>query len=92
MYFMFCKVSNFNVKKYNGISKWLMKMTGLYEFLPSNELMQFLGQTLCHQNSSMNIICDNILFLLAGYDADQLDQVRKGNINIICIVFFMNLI
>lgn len=58
------------------ILKWLMKMTGLYEFLPSNELMEFLGQTLCHQNSSMNVICSNVLFLIGGYNPDQLDQVE----------------
>lgn len=50
-------------------------MFGLYEFLPSTKFMEFLGQTVCHQNSPIKDVCSNVLFLIAGYNADQLDPV-----------------
>jgi len=53
--------------------EWLLGMFGLYEFLPSSKFMEFLGQTVCHQNSPVKDLCSNVLFLIAGYNADQLD-------------------
>jgi len=44
------------------------------EFLPSNAFMEFLGRTLCHENSGLQFLCSNVLFLLAGYNSAQLNQ------------------
>jgi len=48
-------------------------MFGLYEFLPSNAFMDFLGATLCKETSPIQSICSNVLFLVAGFDFDQLE-------------------
>lgn len=52
-------------------------MLGANEFLPSTKFIQVLGQILCNDESSLNGICNNILFLIAGYDKAQLNQVRS---------------
>jgi len=53
--------------------EWLLNMFGAYEFLPNNKIMEFLGQTLCHQNSPVQAICANVIFILCGYDTPQLN-------------------
>ncbi|CAL8103712.1 unnamed protein product [Orchesella dallaii] len=53
--------------------EWLLKMFGLHEFLPSNEFMQLIGQQLCDENSPIQPICSNFLFILCGFNPDQLD-------------------
>jgi lysosomal acid lipase/cholesteryl ester hydrolase len=50
-------------------------MLGLYEFLPSNAFMDFLGKTFCHENSPVQFVCSNVLFLIAGYNFDQIDPL-----------------
>ncbi len=49
-------------------------MLGVYEFLPSNELMIKGGQTICDENSILREICANVLFLISGYNSPQLDR------------------
>jgi len=51
----------------------ILNFLGAYEFLPSTALMEFLGATLCHQYSPIQAICSNVLFLVAGFNTDQLN-------------------
>ncbi|XP_021960957.1 lipase 3 [Folsomia candida] len=53
--------------------EWIINMLGLYEFLPSNAFMDFLGKTVCHEQSPVQFVCSNVLFLVAGYNFDQID-------------------
>ncbi|CAL8103706.1 unnamed protein product [Orchesella dallaii] len=62
------------IAPFSGQVEWLLGMFGLYEFLPSNAFMDFIGQTVCHQNSLIKDICSNVLFLVAGFDSDQMDS------------------
>ena len=55
--------------------EWITSVLGIREFLPNNAFMEFLGQTLCHQNSPIQIICSNVLFIMGGYDMAQLNTV-----------------
>jgi hypothetical protein len=48
---------------------------GIYEFLPSNELMNFIGQLYCNEQAITIDMCANILFLVGGYDSGQLNKV-----------------
>lgn len=57
--------------------EWLLNMFGAYEFLPNNKIMEFLGQTLCHQNSPVQAICSNVIFIMSGYDTEQLNTVSS---------------
>jgi len=46
------------------------------EFLPHNELLSQAGQTLCNEKAITVEICTNSLFLIAGFDSEQLNKVR----------------
>ncbi|CAG2161896.1 unnamed protein product [Oppiella nova] len=46
------------------------------KFLPSDKLMTYLAEELC--DTKMRIICSNILFLLSGFDEQQLNMTRLG--------------
>lgn len=50
-------------------------LLGIYEFLPSNELFALGGQVACREEEFTQAICENILFLIAGYKSDQMNQV-----------------
>jgi len=52
---------------------WIIDMFGMHEFLPSNAFMTFIGKTLCNENSPVQFVCSNVLFLIAGYNFDQID-------------------
>lgn len=54
---------------------------GANEFTPSQELMKILGDTLCDKFPGSPIVCKNILFLVCGFDPDQLDEVIINNNN-----------
>ncbi|KAF0291503.1 Gastric triacylglycerol lipase [Amphibalanus amphitrite] len=52
----------------------LAELMGLNEFLPSDELMTLLAEMVCEPWEATSEICDEILFLLCGYDPEQLNQ------------------
>lgn len=56
-----------------GSLELLLKLFGVHELLYSGPILDFSGKTVCHQNSLIQPICSNILFLIAGYDVNQLD-------------------
>ncbi|CAB3983685.1 Hypothetical predicted protein, partial [Paramuricea clavata] len=47
-----------------------------FDFLPSDALMKFLAQFLCGGGGFDDIICENVIFLLCGYDYAQLNKTR----------------
>nr|CAD7415932.1 unnamed protein product [Timema poppensis] len=51
----------------------LMKMIGMHEFLPNSEFLTLVGGVFCNDDAITQQLCDNILFLLCGYDQDQLN-------------------
>nr|CAD7433083.1 unnamed protein product [Timema monikensis] len=51
----------------------LMKMVGMHEFLPNSEFLTLVGGVFCNDDAITQKLCDNILFLLCGYDQDQLN-------------------
>lgn len=55
-------------------AEWVMKMLGVYEFLPSDEMMIDGGKLLCKDESPFQEVCANVLFLLCGYNSEQLDR------------------
>lgn len=52
----------------------VMKMFGVYEFLPSNDLMIKGGQLICKNESPFQEVCANVLFLMSGYNSAQLNR------------------
>jgi lysosomal acid lipase/cholesteryl ester hydrolase len=55
--------------------QWLLRMFGMWEFLPTDPFMDLIGATLCHQNSPVQGLCANALFLICGWDVSQFDPV-----------------
>lgn len=52
---------------------FVLKMLGVHEFAPSSEMMANGGKLLCDKTSVFHEICTNVLFLLGGYNSNQLD-------------------
>jgi lysosomal acid lipase/cholesteryl ester hydrolase len=59
---------------FSGIAEVLAELLGIGEFLPSDALMEFLGDTLCE--AAPVVACENILFVICGYDVDQMNATR----------------
>ena len=55
-----------------------MKIFGIHEFLPDLEIIKFLGRTVC--DSETRIFCEDILFILCGFDRAQLNAVGVGDV------------
>ena len=51
-------------------------MFGVNELLPSNPLIRYLETIACDEKSMFEGFCENIEFLIAGYDPGQLNRVR----------------
>lgn len=57
--------------------QWLTEHLGIYEVLSNNFFLDLLDSSLCKQTAITQPICDNILFLIAGYDSQQLNTVSS---------------
>lgn len=62
------------------ISPWVdqveivVKMLGVYEFLPSNDMMIEGGKLVCMDESPFQELCANVLFLLCGFNSAQFNR------------------
>lgn len=55
----------------------IVEVCGSMEFMPSNKFKQDLGIEMCQANSPYVEMCANEIFLISGWDSEQLDRVRK---------------
>merc|ERR1711970_668133 len=66
----------------DGIFDWvledLLNMMGVGEFLPSNLFMDCLASLFCH--SATADLCSNILFIIAGFDEQQMNKTLLDTI------------
>ncbi|XP_055375835.1 uncharacterized protein LOC129608376 [Condylostylus longicornis] len=44
------------------------------EFLPNTKFLVKSSQTICHEKAITNSVCSNILFLIAGFNSEQLNK------------------
>jgi lysosomal acid lipase/cholesteryl ester hydrolase len=49
-------------------------MMGVYEFAPSDDLLIKGGQLMCKEESPFQEICANFLFILCGFNSQQLNR------------------
>ncbi|XP_069681272.1 lipase 3-like [Periplaneta americana] len=56
------------------LSKDLLNMIGGMEFKPRSELTVMFGQIVCNHEAITRAICSNFLFLLCGFNSDQLNE------------------
>lgn len=47
---------------------------GIHEFLPSNEVLTIGGQQACNDEAITQSMCSNVLFLIAGFNSEQLNE------------------
>lgn len=55
-------------------------MLRITEFMPNTKFLVDHSQVVCHDNAMTQDVCSNILFLVAGYNSEQLNKVnlREG--------------
>lgn len=56
-------------------------MFGAKEFSPSIKLTEYITDVFCSENSYFLPVCDNLLFVLSGFDPDQLNDVSFKSSN-----------
>lgn len=59
------------------IGNWLTKMADflhIYNVLPNSPLIRAVDKLFCKTLPVTNILCENILFLIAGYDSQELNM------------------
>lgn len=62
--------------KSNVVLKLAERIFGGMEFLPNKGLLKVLKTFACEEKLSERLICENILFLLCGYDRPQMNEVN----------------
>lgn len=60
--------------KYVNNIDFLMKLLGVNEFLPQSSVMRWLSKYACDINHYEENVCENILFILAGFDKKQFNR------------------
>ena len=58
----------------------LLNLLGTGELRSNPELMNFLGQTICHEQSAIQFLCRDVIFLIAGFNSDQYNRVRPQSL------------
>ncbi|XP_018049963.1 PREDICTED: lipase 3-like [Atta colombica] len=49
----------------------LLKLIGIYEFTPTNEIMKQFQKIVCEEDAITQPLCTNLIFLISGFDKDQ---------------------
>lgn len=55
-------------------------MLRITEFMPNTKFLVDHSQVVCHDNAMTQDVCSNILFLVAGYNSEQLNKVSGGTV------------
>ncbi len=55
--------------------QYLLDIFGHGEFLPNNKLFDWLGDKVCPFDVDVEDICEDALFIVCGYDRDNLNLV-----------------
>lgn len=64
------------IAPFSASIEWLLNFFKAWEFLPSNEIMDFLGATICHEESLIQGLCSNVVFILCGFNSEQLNTTQ----------------
>ena len=55
----------------------LLDLLGRDELLPEKGLLQLFASEVCYLGQIPEFLCENVLFLLGGYDFQEMNAVRK---------------
>jgi lysosomal acid lipase/cholesteryl ester hydrolase len=65
---------------FSDMIEWVVDHMGIGEFLPSNWLMDLIAAMACPPNSWLEVVCENVVFLLVGYDRTQMNTTMLETI------------
>jgi len=68
------------IAPFSDLVQWVADHMGIGEFLPSNWLMDLIADFACGVNNPLEIICENVVFLLTGYDEQQMNKTMLPTI------------
>jgi lysosomal acid lipase/cholesteryl ester hydrolase len=68
----------------------LVKLFGDHEFLPHQGVINILRKLVCKREFIGTAICENIVFLIAGFDRAQLNAVRDAVVSPLRLRFPLN--
>lgn len=68
------------IAPFAGAVDWIAEHLGLGEFVPSNWLMDLIASLVCSENSWLEVVCKNVVFLLTGYDQQQMNETMLETI------------
>lgn len=62
-----------SVSRVSGVIDRVSRLIGNGEFMPSGDLMNQAGQMMCREKVVAKAVCSNVLFLLAGFDSEEMN-------------------
>lgn len=54
--------------------KWILEHLGIYNFLPSNWLTEFVASEVCDVEMATQSLCRNMMYLMAGYNNNEMNE------------------
>jgi len=60
--------------------QWIADQMGMGEFFPSSWLMDLIAFFACGDNSLIQGVCENVVFMLTGYDKTQMNETMLSTI------------
>jgi len=54
--------------------QWILSELSVYDFLPSNALLDWAASKVCNDDMSTQAVCRNILFLVCGYNKHEMNS------------------
>lgn len=68
------------IAPFANAADWISSMLGIHEFFPSNKMMKKGGYFLCRDESIFQELCANSLFLIGGFNSEQLNRTLLPSI------------
>jgi len=68
------------VAPFAGMIDWIAEHMGLGEFMPSNWIMNILADLACSEGSWFEGACENLLFIICGFDEAQTNSTMMETI------------
>jgi len=65
---------------YISTFQWIQEMIGGDEFIPNTELVEWLASSFCKPEDMTLPICENVVFVISGYDKKDLGPEMLGKI------------
>jgi len=60
------------------ILQWILRELGVHQFAPANWITRLFVRLACDANMRELDLCENILFLLVGFDKAQTNKVSRN--------------